>query len=756
MKCRSLFLMYYLHRESPSAIPPLNYDADWLACTAKSLYSKDFIDVTKWLLNPILVDKLANLNELTQQCDDEDYDLRLVNLEKLVKQVETMLSANRSLEDVGKLKLLALAVCLKHQSMIEHLCENVIVNIDWRVLLDIMKIAHSTYCYEPGTKYHKSCAFDWSDFVPVYKYLFERTTNLGETDAEGGNVLHLAVQSGLGCMAKFLIKQNIFNVTTTNEQNGWNIFHYYASTSSFGCCFTENDDLLTCITKRVLEITSDTITTAELTECRRNTMKELCFNSKDQRKSVIHVAVEAGNLYLAIHVVMFRLGIDELDKHKIRNSDEYERFRECYDELSQIADELPFNEKYDFLLRRLAKHIEGFSHETIQHITKQGNVDDHALEDACRIAIKCRSVSTLEHLIIAYKDQMNQALARSTSNELIACMMECVRRNRNNLFKMLIGHYCILQGIQPSVEVEFEKEENDKRDEATIDKHKILWPDVYKSNKDVAIHRNYLHLIILLVAYGRLPMIQNLVEMLQLEINKSLILSIMKALEKLWDENCKVATPVYEYLARRCEGKPNLLHLCFHAGCWSMFEYLIKKKKHNANEVDSENGWNAGHYCVSEPASDANSENAFKVFELLMKTANMNCFGVYDRNGRSILHLALENGHTRVVKLIVNHRLGIKGDNEPWMEGDLKKIEKHCSELKQILESLPENVPQQNRQVVHDILETFISNSMVNGASAIFRRIFDPSYIQDNQLDEIKYIEGIIGEDSVWMLQSLQ
>ncbi|XP_049533319.1 uncharacterized protein LOC125949899 [Anopheles darlingi] len=718
MERRSLFLVYYLQREFPWAIPAWVYDAHWLACTAKSLKSSDFFDVTKWLVNAYNVDEYVKFYNVVEKCDIEKCDLSLINLEELVKQVDANLSTYQSVEDACKMKLVVLAVCLNREPAIRFLFKTFNVNIDVKCLLDIMKIAH----HATGR-----CKFDEFDFAPIYKYLFEQIGNLYELDAEGRNVLHIAVKSGPSCMAMYLIKHYMFNVMTTNEQNGWNIFHYCASrkVSLSECCNTENENLLAYITKRVFEITSDDegrnvmnylannfvqfnkmFAMGCTTGSQMNKIKELCFTSNDRRKSAIHVAVGAGNIGTVVYIIcsrlgvvtlgnqiedVYQLGINSIRNYKIMSSNECSQFRECYEAVYQATAQFPFNAKCDYLLHSLCKTIYNFSQQNILQIIKQKSVADHIIDDACLTAIRYRDVSTLERLIIAYQHQIHQSLARSTGTELLACMTECIRLNRISIFKVLVSHYRNIQGIKPGVEVQYENDDekgNANNDEAMIDEHVIQW-SVFDQSTD----QGYLSLLALSVAYGRLSMAQYLNEMLELAVNKSMILLIMKSLHKLslYFINLQKVVSVYEYLASISEGNPNLLHLYVQARIYNIIKYLLEDKHYHPNETDLESGWNAGHYCVSEPASDTNSTDA--VFKLIMKNTNMDYLGVYDRKGRSILHLALENGYTDIVKYLVNHKLGREDGTEPWQEWDLKKIEEYIKELKQMMASLPSNVP---------------------------------------------------------------
>ncbi|XP_035775896.1 uncharacterized protein LOC118457964 [Anopheles albimanus] len=719
IKCRFLFLVYYLQREFPSAIPPWIYDAHWLACIAETLKSSDLADVTKWLMNSNEVDKDDDFFEVVEKCDTEKWDLTSINLEELIHQVNANILVYESEEDVCKMKLVVLAVCLKQESTVRLLCETLNVSIDRKILFNIMEIAHHAT---------DRCEFHESDFDPIYKYLFKHAGNLNEIDADGRNMLHLVVESGPSCMAMFLIKHNMFNVMTTNGKNGWNIFHYYASRKgSIGCCCTEKEALLPYITKQVLEITSDDDETQHfggrsdfftenivyyndlesakfmhITESGKSNFNELCFNSKGGRKSAIHVAVEAGNIDSVGYMIclrlgmlpsyrrilpqyLFRLGIVLISCYYIWNAEEYSRCRKCYDVLYEAALQFPFNTKCDYLLHNLMKLINRFSPQNMQPITEQESEEDH-VEQACRTAIRYRSLSKLEHLIIVYEHQTNQSLARSNCNELLASMMECIRRNKISLFKLLASHYRNLQGIHPGVKVQYRKEENDNDGSLIpmIDEDVIRWSVI-----DHAMDRDYLSLFILSVAYGRLLMVQYLNEIRELAVNKSLILLIMKALDEgVPGFYTEAVVQVYKYLSSISEGNTNLLHLCVHGGNHHLARYLMEKKIHDPKEIDLENGWNAGHYCVSEPAS--NVKLSSDLFELI--TENMDCFGVYDRKGRSIVHLALENGYSEIAEHLIKNRLGMVDGRQPWHEWDLKEIETHIEKLEQIMASLPSNL----------------------------------------------------------------
>ncbi|XP_049540330.1 uncharacterized protein LOC125954240 [Anopheles darlingi] len=703
MKCKSLFLMYYLHREFSCTLPASIDGAEWLAWIEMSLYSSEF-RLFQWIVRqycvahhvsfPIENDGNEHIAcDVVKEFDDDKYDPKHINIEGLVKQTEAKLSHYKSKEEVCILKLVVLTVSLGNELGTKYLCETLSVIMTQKVLFDIIEIAHKI----GRLNFRSKCS---PSLEAIYKYLFGK---LLETDAENRNMLHLASDSGLNCLVNWLLKQNFIKATLTNNKDMCNFLHYYSSCNpEMHYCDISQLNLFRDILHGVLEY--DHITIEGTTQGRDQKLKEICFNNNEGRKSVIDVAIAVGAIKKVEYIIKLRLGIGigNIDKHIIWNEDECSRFRDSFDVVDQIAAHLPFNVETEELLDSIARSIDSFRYKKIKHITQEANVEAHIVKEACHAAVKYRSVSTLEHLIMVRKSQMVQSLATSTSRELYACMMECIRQDRTNLFRVLLGHYRTVQGILPSTKVEYEEELNDGKVNATTQRYMIRWSVAHQMSQGVTTKQEYLPLLILSSAYGRLSMTKSLVLMLQLVVSKQLILLLIKTAIYIRNDEHRVS--VYEYLSSVSERNINLLHLCAQSGDEKMVKYLIKHKLLDPYEVDLQNRWNAGHYSVSERNCDFEGLwNAIYTFQCLMEDSNMDCFAAFDLCGRNVLHLAMENGHTEVVEYIIKHRLNIFPLRRPGSAIDtelydelynawnLAKVNECIDELQRMKPFLPDN-----------------------------------------------------------------
>uniref|UniRef100_A0A2M4CVJ7 Putative ion channel nompc n=1 Tax=Anopheles darlingi TaxID=43151 RepID=A0A2M4CVJ7_ANODA len=538
VECRSLFLMYYLHKEPRFKMSPSIHDTDWSACIAQSLESQNF-ELFKWVVGQyclghnIIHPKLNSINKpinfrTLQECDANKCYRLPVNVYELNNSID-----RADLELPTIMKLLILAVCVKHVKATKYLCETFPINIDWKVLNDIMRITHSVV----GRVYGKP------GFDQVFLYLINHTSNIHELDEVHRNALHCAVENYSSCMARYLIEHNLFEVTTINEQNRWNALHYCASRKSDkDCCDMKSEDLFSFMLEWVLKNRPNTIA---------QEIKQLCFDSNDGSKSVIQIAFETGNINITQCIICSYLNIKTIDQHEIIDIKECSIIRECFDVLDQIAARLPFNAESEQLLDRIAKPIDRISREKIKNT-------DHVAKDACRAAIKYRSVSTLEYLITKCKSQMHRELTKSSSREIFACMMECIRHNKTNLFNMLARHYHNYQGFRSIKLVEYELEENDNYYETIFDEGKIQWLVVNQTttrNWSHNVSEEYLPLLILSIAYGRMQMAQTLIQMRHLPFNELLVQLILKALNNI--QPAKDTVAVLEYLAKKGESNVN-------------------------------------------------------------------------------------------------------------------------------------------------------------------------------------------------------
>ncbi|XP_049546735.1 uncharacterized protein LOC125957809 [Anopheles darlingi] len=695
--CGSLCLIYYLHRDFRSTIVSSFHGKNGLECIKKSLNSSDF-RLFQWMVRQYCIDyhiKNRNENETEEQfiydifdkCDAERFDPRSVDTRQIYYYTELSygvaeLTNNKSKEDLCIIKLVVLAVSLTHEPAIRYLCDTFALNIDQKLMFFIMKNAHA------ASWKSNECMFCKADFDSMYKYLFERTSNLYEIDADGTNLLHLAVSNRLNCMAIFLIKQEIFNITTVNKQNGWNVFHYCVSRNSeqsLEVCCIENEYLFHYMLERVLK---NDESTADVT------VEELCFKANDGRQSVIQVAVEFGYVKTVEYLIRLRLGIDEIDEQKILNVNECERFKECYDLLQQMIEKFPFNAQSEKLLNKIAKPIDRFLLANIKHANKAKKVD------TCRTAIKYRSVSTLEYLTTEYSRQTSQALASSSSRELFGCMMECIRRNRNSLFNVLVDHYSTLPDIQSSMKVQYETLARSffrllggdaERDpspikskfcyDSEIDEGLIEWSVLDQTDHRVSKYQGWIPLLILSLVHKRLVMTQYLVDKLKPIFNKSLVIAIMKMFNRIERFDHKIL--IYEFLESAYEKKTSLLHLYCAAGDEQMVRYLMSN--FDPSRIESDEGWNAAHYCVSEPMSYDSWSNTLKLFVFLMHKKNVDCYGVYGRRGVSVLHLAVENGHKRIVEHIIRDQLGIEANGDIQDTWNLEKLNEFILEFERII-----------------------------------------------------------------------
>lgn len=105
-----------------------------------------------------------------------------------------------------------------------------------------------------------------------------------------------------------------------------------------------------------------------------------------------------------------------------------------------------------------------------------------------------------------------------------------------------------------------------------------------------------------------------------------------------------------------------LLHFAIASRQYNLALLSIQNYDYNIGVTDTKNGWNTFHYCANIPYPEKNSIPTDHEYEyLLSHMLSMEHADLYlyakDKQGRTVLHIALINGNIRIVHFILQRKL---------------------------------------------------------------------------------------------------